>query len=177
MPRVFTIKRFSINENLPPDGSVAAGITPDGKQLYRHVSRRARAVPKRDANGNREYAKNPMTAEPLYPKNQPEFYEFQRLFYIEDQGNGNNTLVEYTPPTDKELQQQVRTLQVKAMEGKLAEALVDAGFGPDDLLGSLAKLKARTEAPGAVSEASETLSTGNGEEIIIPEPEHLGAGW
>lgn len=169
------IKKITITENLPPDGSVAVGTTPDGKVLYKHVSDRVRAVPKLDANGNREYAKNPMTAEPLYPKNAPEFYKLERLFYLEDQGNGNNSLVPYYPPSDEELAKEVRTLKVKAMEGKLAEALVDHGIGPDELLAGLAKIKAGGGIEGA--NPAPVASVPTLELVEIPEPEHLGAGW
>src|SRR3990167_8652769 len=157
----------------PPPGAVAAGVTPDGKQLYRWTVKKDRSVPRlvetpeakeREAvlraegkssaeigrimtdEGFRQYRKNQMTGELAYPLNRAERYEEEQLFYIESQGNGNNSLVRYTPPTPAEIAAQYRRQQVERMGGgKLGELLVDEGLSPEDLVSAIRYSKTASE--------------------------------
>ena len=122
----------------PPTGSVVFGVTSDGKQLYRLVQKRSRAVPLIDTKtGEQRFRKNQMTGEPMYGLNKPELYEHERIFYLESEGNGNINIVDYQAPTAEELAKTARRQRVEDMRERLAEALVDADVDPRDLVASL----------------------------------------
>lgn len=139
-----------------------AGTTPNGRQLYIERTSRSRAVPdyedavcdacegsKKTKNGKfecpkcsgtgivvgkRRYAKNPLTGEPLYPKNKPEFYIHERMFFIESDGQGNQYKVDWAPPTPEQIAADAHTRAVAEMLPKLAGALVDTGLGMDEIV-------------------------------------------
>lgn len=135
-------------EKIAPPEAVMAGTTPDGKQLYREVTRRSRAVPMLDEKGDRVFAKNPMTAEPLYPKNRPEIYNHERLYYLESEGNGNLRKVDYAPPTPEQLAEQARQRRIDEMGGgQLGAALVDAGITPEEAVQRILSGSAAAPAP------------------------------
>jgi hypothetical protein len=179
------IKKWSVSENLPPAGSVPAGMTPDGKQLFYLETPRVKGVPKmrkvKQADGEiveeRDYAKNPMTAEPLYPKNKPERWTRKRLFFMEDQGNGNNTMVDYAPPTEEEIQREMKRQKVKAMEGQLAEALVDMGVDSPEALRTLLASGKPGKAGKGTTPPVESAAPATSDAAPFIEPKELGAGW
>lgn len=175
MPKAIQrISRFTVGDSLPPKDAVQAGTTPDGRQLWRESIPMARAVPKMDeVTGKREFAKNPLTAEALYPKNRPEFWTWHRLYYLDDQGNGNVSKVEYTPPTQAELAGIQREQRVKDVMAELAGKLIDKNVDLDALLSRIAETPVTT----VESEEVERLTATPTSEIVIPEPKHLGAGW
>lgn len=180
MARAFPrLQKFSVTENKPPTGSVPAGMTPDGKQLYRLTRERSRPRPKFIEDPitgvkRREFAKNPMTGEPLYGKNEPEFYTETILFFLEDQGNGNVSIVPYTPPTQEQLDKVARDHKVKRIQGELAEKLVARNIDIDALLDALSK----APAAGPVAPVAAVAAAGTPPApLTIPEPKALGSGW
>jgi len=140
-------------ELIPPAGSVPFGVTPSGRQLYRLATPRSRAVPDIDpVTGQQRWRKNQMTGEPLYALNRPQSYEQVRIFYLESQGNGNVVLIPWAPPSAEELARAQKAQRVAEMQEKLAEALVDSGMEPVDLLASLkAKPSVTTSATQSVN--------------------------
>jgi hypothetical protein len=174
------LQKFSASNIAPPVGSKVAGITPDGKQLYELETQRVRAVPRIDPKtGERVFAKHPTTAEPLYGKNVPERYVQKRLFIMEDQGNGNAGPQAYHQPSPEELAKEQRSLKVKAMEGKLAEALVDLGV--DSVEDLARRLTGANGAPQTITAAPDATQSNDQDkqkvEITLGIPEHQGAGW
>ena len=159
----------------PPKAAEAAGVTPDGKQLFRRTVQCVRAVPRyattpeavkrlaeleaqgasateiaqtMNREGLRQYRKNQMTGELAYPLNRAEQYMEERTFYVESQGNGNNTLVSYSPPTPEQLAAEGRRRKVAALGGgRLAEVLVDQDITPEELA---AVIKGRRGVPEPV---------------------------
>lgn len=145
----------------PPTNAVPWGVTPDGKhQLYRMVLKRSRSVPDIDPKtGESKYRKNIMTGEPLIQLRKSEVYDEERIFWLESQGNGNVVQVPYNPPTDAELAKAARDEKIKAMQDKLAAALVDSDVDPSALLQSL-KGKTETATDAVVSVAPAATTTG-----------------
>lgn len=129
-------------ELIPPQGARATGVTPDGKQLYTITRKRSRPVPRTEIVPGLDgipierqvWRKNQMTGEPLYPVNRPQVYEETILFYLESQGNNNVELHPYIPPSAEQLAREERARRVAEMREGLAEALVDAGLTPAELL-------------------------------------------
>jgi hypothetical protein len=109
------------------------GTTPWGQQLYHETQRRARAVPVYDDDGNRVFTKSPSGVE-LVPKNKPEFFEYERLFYLVSEGNGNVRRQLYSPPTAEEIAEAERTGKIAEMKDSLAAAFVDAGMTPEKMI-------------------------------------------
>ena len=125
-------------ELIPPKGAIPHGIGPGGKQLYREVTRRSRAVPKiNPETGEREFALHATTARPLYPLNKPEIYDLERLYFLESDGMGNIYNIDYHPPTEAELAEALRQQRIKDMIPKLAEALVDENMAPEEFVRGL----------------------------------------
>jgi len=130
----------------PPVGAVAAGTTPDGRQVYRLTGKRSKSQPKLNDEGDQIWRKHPLTGEPLIPLREPVIYDHEELFILEDQGNGNVEKVPYQPPTDAERAAGERAAKIAAMGGgALGEAMVDAGLSnPAEVINLL---KARQAAP------------------------------
>ncbi len=129
----------------PPKGAVPCGITPDGKQLFRMVSKRSRAVPDIDPEtGEQRWRKQPNTGEPLYRMNKPERYDLEEVFFLESEGNGNVHKVPYLPPTPEQLAAEERKRAVESMGTSLAEALVDAGISPTEAVARLGAARSAT---------------------------------
>lgn len=179
--RMTKLATFDAKYTRPPRDAVAFGVTPDGKQLFKRTLRRAKGVPKIDPKtGEQEWAKNPQNGEPLYKKNRPEIYTDDRIFYMEDQGNGNVAMVQWVPPSQKEVEEAEFRGKVTAMKDQLAETLVRRGVSVDDLLNSLVN-GTPLQAAALPIQSSEP----QGEAEIVPEQaeiklgvaEHLGAGW
>jgi hypothetical protein len=156
---------------IPPAGSTTYGTTPDGRIIYQRTMQRGRAVPKLDAEGNRVWRKHPLTGEPLLPVNQGEVYEATDLFTLLDQLNGNVEMVPYHVPTAEELAAETRVKKVVAMKDQLAEALVDAGVDPANLLADLKAL--------AVPAATPIVPAAAMTEPPVPSlyPMAKGGGW
>ena len=84
--------------------------------------------------GRRRYAKNPLTAEPLYPKNKAEHYIHERMFFIDSDGQGNQFKIDWAPPTPEQVAADVHTREVAAMVPRLAGALVDSGLDLEEIV-------------------------------------------
>lgn len=200
------IKPFHPQEAFqPPDGAVAAGVTPDGKQLYRWSRKRSRAVPlyvrtpeaeAREVElraqgkstveigqimtneGFRQYQLNQMTGKLAYPLNRPEAYVEDKLFFIESQGNGNNALIEYNPPTPKQIEAQYRQEQVRQMGGgRLGELLVEEGLTPEDLIAAIRQQRLGQQAEEATTTSNDEPSPALEDledEAVIPQKPKRG---
>lgn len=146
---------------VPPQGAVAAGITPDGRQLYTLKRPRSRSVPRKDPNTGQEmWRKHQTTGEPMYQLRRPEHYEETLLFTIESEGNGNNRMTPFRWPTDEEKAEVARKVAIEQMQGGLAAALVDRGFTPEKLLDAIAALdRPVVGTPVPVSAAVQTVAT------------------
>ena len=163
---------------IPPAGSIPWGTTPDGKQLWRLVTRRSRAVPDIDpATGQQRWRTNLM-GEKILALFKPGFYDKVEIFWLHSQANGNVEHIPYYPPTPEELKQAKRQQSMAEMSAALTGALVDAGVTPDKLVEMLQAKKA--EAPEPVS----SVNTGPPEPPAEPEvespveyPVHMGAKW
>lgn len=142
----------------PPKGAVAAGVTPDGHQLYREHSKRSRSIPDIDEEtGQQRQRRHALTGEPLYGIRKPEPYTLTRLYFLEDQGNGNIVKVDYREPTPEEMAAKVRAREIELMKDTLAATMVDSGLSPSELVRRLtAPVTAAAPAPAAAPEA-ETL--------------------
>ncbi len=123
-------------DKVPPQGSVMAGTTPWGDQLYRLRRARSKSVPAYDEDGKRMYRRS-LTGDKLYPMNRPELYEEELLFYLHSEGNGNVVMVPWSPPTQEQIDQKKRKETIKEMQEKLAEKLVDSGMSPDEAVARL----------------------------------------
>lgn len=144
----------------PPQGAVAAGVTPDGRQLYSMTRQRSRSVPRLDPVTKQEmWRKHQTTGEPMYQLRRPELYPEELLFTIESEGNGNNRMVPFQWPTEEEKAEQRRKDAIEQMQGGLAAALVDRGFTPEKLIAAIAALDRPTVPPEPVSGAVQTVAT------------------
>lgn len=152
---------------VPEAGWEQAGTTPLGKQLWTESIPRSRAVPDFEVDCNscdgdgckrcRVWARNPMTNQPLYPKNKPEFYTQERLFFVESDGQGSQIKITYTRPTPEEIEAVIHTKQVADMIPQLASALVDKGLDVKEIVARLtapvAEVKDEAPEPTAPEEA------------------------
>ena len=153
---------------VPESGWERAGTTPEGRQLYIERTPRSRAVPDYEdavcevcdgakkvkgndcpacngtgmTEGKRRYAKNPQTGEPLYPKNKPEFYIHERMFFIDSDGQGNQIKIDWAPPTPEQIAANEHAKAVAGMIPRLAGALVDSGLDMDEIIDRLTAPKA-----------------------------------
>lgn len=155
---------------IPPQGAEPAGVTDDGKhQLYKLKRKMARGVPRMDpATGERMWRKHGVTGEPLYPLSRPEIYEEELLFYLESDGQGNVVMVDYSFPTPEELAERERRKQVDRMVPALAEALVDEGVTPENVIDALRGIFApRGDEPGVVLEEAAPVETAS--EVAPPD--------
>lgn len=123
-------------ELIPPTGAEPAGVTPDGKhQLYRMTRRRAVIQDKVGPDGEKEYRKNTITGEQLWPVRKVNgIEEVEELFYLESEGNGNVRKVRFRPLTNEEQKAIARREAVEAFMRRLAEEAVDRGLTPEEVL-------------------------------------------
>ena len=124
----------------------AAGHTPDGKQLYRWLRKRHRAVPLLDEDGNQIFKRHPSSGEPVVAVNKPEPYEEDLLFYIDDDGQWNKNMVFYQPPTAEQLAEEERKRRQQRGMERLMEALGAADVDPGELIDEIMARKAAPEA-------------------------------
>lgn len=145
-------------ELVPPSGAVPFGVTSWGAQLYRMVTPKSRGVPDIDpATGEQRWRKNQMTGEPLYPVNKPELYDEVRVFYLRSGGNGNIQLRDWAPPSAEAVARAQKSQRVAEMNDKMAEALVESGMEPAELL---AILKSRSTASTVPPSPISTVNVG-----------------
>lgn len=159
------------SQPVPDPSWEVIGVTegPNGKPVYRARSNRARAVPAYDENGKRDYAKHGVTGMPLYGKNKPELYTLEETFYLESDGHGNVYKIPYHPPTPEEIAARKRAEAAKQMVPALAEALVDAGLTPEELV-------ARLRAPASTADGSVQSPTGDTAEPEVEYPRMASPG-
>ena len=97
---------------------------------------------------HRVWAINEKTGEKSYRKSKPQLYDMVQIFYQWDEGNGNVTKVQWSPPTPEEEKAAARQLAIKQLgSGVLAEQMVDGGYTAADLLGLLSRSKQPAAEP------------------------------
>lgn len=138
-------------EFIPSPDWEPAGVAPNGRQLYRERFRTNEAVPMMEEVLNhdgspvvdsrtgktkmkRVWKRHPINGEPLYPMNQRNIVVKERLFFAESQGNYNVEKHFYKPPTAEEIARAEREGKVTEMYRTFAEALVDTGLTPDEVV-------------------------------------------
>jgi len=134
---------------IPPQSSVPAGITADGKhQLWKRTKPVVKTEPKTDENGHEVWKRNPLNGEPiLRVRRVVEVQQTEHLFYLEDHGNGNVQMVDYRFPTEAEKNEADRKAQIAAVQPALAAALVDSGLTVDEVVARLQGQKSAATAP------------------------------
>lgn len=133
-------------EKIAPEGAEPWGVTPDGRQILRLVTRRTHSVPRIGSDGKQEWALHPTTAQPIYPLRRHEPYDHVEIFTMESDGHCNVYKEPYTPPTAEQIAAESRQKKVAELMPALAGALVDAGLTPDQLVARLSGAQA-VEAP------------------------------
>lgn len=114
------------------------GLTEDGRQVFRHVTKRSRPVPWLDEKGNRVYAKHPVSGEPLYPKNKPEIYDHVEVFTVESQGNFNLEKIPYDAEAEaRRRAERERQRRAQANLERLLDLMAQEDVSPDELIASL----------------------------------------
>jgi len=91
---------------------------------------------------HRTWKLHPVNGEPLYPRNETEFYDLERTFYQYSEGNGNVVTIDYRPPTAEEIRVAEREDRIAEMQRKMAEVFVDSDTDPAVLLQALAEGRA-----------------------------------
>ena len=142
---------------IPPQGAVQRGTTPDGKQLWYQEIPMSRSVPDiipgtetpDNPKGEQRYKMN-LAGEKVYPLFKAERYIWKRLYFLESEGNGQVNMVPYVPLTKEQIAAEERRKKIVAMKDSMAEAFVDAGVLPDNLLATLRA--AQTQVPVKVDE-------------------------
>lgn len=127
----------------------------------------------------RVYRRNPLNGEALVAVNEPDIYDHEELFYLEDEGTGQVRKVHYRFPTPAEIADQERRRKVAAMQAGLAEALVDAGASPADLVAALKATKERpapTEGVQAAPAEKDPDAGASSSTEPAEYPVHLGFG-
>ena len=164
---------------IPPQTAVTKGSTPDGKQLWYEEIPMSRSVPRilpgsvtpENPKGVQEWKKD-LAGQGIYPLRQREDYIWKRLYFLESQGNNNVEKVDYVPATKEQLAAAEHARRVVAMKDRLAEALVDGGVTPENLVATLqagqVRVPVEVEAP-AEPEAVEPVA-GLAPEAVVAEP-------
>jgi len=185
---------------IPPRGAVPAGFTHDGKhQLWKQTRAMNRPVPYIVAErsdkcgakhtwdneesdtpectvcgtfGERQYTKGTQNQK-VIPRNKPNVVQEERVFYLEDCGNCNVVLVDYAPPSEAELAAAERKKRIKAMDGVLAQVLVDGGLDANEVMERL------TQQPATAAEevADQVEEVSEPEPTIYPIADEKGPWW
>jgi hypothetical protein len=98
-----------------------------------------------------EYRKNQMTGEKMHPIRRAELYDDKRMFYLESQGNGNVSVIDWAPPSAEQVADAERRQKIAEMKDALAERLVERGFSVDDVIDRLLGLPPAKEEVGSGS--------------------------
>lgn len=170
------IKRIKA-ELKPPRDATPAGVTPNGKQLYRRSRPRAIIVDRKDpVTGEQQYRKNTLTGEEIFKlRKVEEVIEVEQLFYLENEGNANVRMIPYKPPSDEERAANERRQQIADFQAEFQEALAEEalseGLSPTELIARMRP----TGGPGGEKKKPEAA-----QERTLPEGydmEHGGGGW
>ena len=168
-------------ELIPPTGAEPWGRTLDNKQLYRLVRRRSRAVPNIDkVTGEQRWRKNQMTGEPLYPLNRPEVYDEEFIFFLESQGNGNVSIVKYTPPSEEEMARARRAERLAQVKDAFFDKLLDMGLEPAEMFERLLgaeKPAVAVPAPRVPEFVPAAMETSPSSVTLADFPKPIGGGW
>jgi len=132
---------------LPPVDALAAGVTRDGRQLYRRVKQIVTTEPKiNPATGEQQWRINQMGQQTVAVRKVTSVTPTEELFYLENEGNGNVRKIPYRHPTADELAAAEREKKIAAMGGgSLAAALVDAGISSQEAIARLVGAKTAAE--------------------------------
>ena len=153
-----------IVEEKPPEGAVVVGRTPQGKLIYQMEIIRGKNHPRLDDAGKPMYAKHPNTVEPLYMKRRLEAVTKVHTFIIEQDRAGNAYKVDYRLPTPEEAARVEREQKIAALGGgAFAEAMVNAGLEPKDVVAAAVELKSRAQPVATAPTAEIEASTAEGE--------------
>jgi len=164
---------------IPPQNAVTKGSTPDGKPLWYEEIPMSRSVPDiipgtitaENPEGEQRWKKD-LAGQGIYPMRKRESYIWKRTYFLESQGNNNVEKVDYVPQTKEQIAAIERARRVVAMKDRLAEALVDGGVTPENLVATLqagqVQVPVEVEAP-AEPEAVEPVA-GLAPEAVVAEP-------
>ena len=126
-------------------------------------------------DAEREWKMHPLTKEPLYPKNYAEHYTHERLFFVESDGQGQQVLIDWHPPSEEEVAAQARDAAVDRMIPEISDAFVDSGLSGADIAEALKQLvkmgkAAAPVAPVAAPEApmAEPVAGPTSAELVTP---------
>ncbi len=130
--------------------------------------------------GDRVWKLHPLTKEPIYKMNKPEFYIHERLFYMESDGLGQQVAIDWRPPSEEEIAAKARGQAVDRMVPQLSEVLVDSGLSASDIGEALKQLvalgKAVPKATPVAPEATEAVVPISSLAPDVPEPAMAGSG-
>ena len=147
---------------LPPVDALAAGVTPDGRQLYRRVKQVVTTEPKiNPQTGEQLWRINQMGQQTVAVRRVVSVTPTEELFYLESEGNGNVRKIPYRHPTPDEVAAKEREQKIAAMGGgTLAAALVDAGLSPEEAIARLVGSKTAPEPAATKPPESTKTATG-----------------
>jgi len=94
--------------------------------------------------GHQKHRKS-TTGEELIGQRIPIVEKYEFVFTWEDEGNGNDKLVEYKPPTEKELAEAARAKRRAFLMDRLADALADGEIDLDELTGKVEIIETKQE--------------------------------
>jgi hypothetical protein len=152
-------------ELVAPKGAKLVGMTPDGRQIWEEIRKVAITEWVVDADGKQEYKKNIMTGEPLIPVRKVRSIVDKVMTYtLESEGNGNLRRVDWIPPSPEELERSRHAKAVTDMQVAIAEALVNAKVGPDELLRFLGVETGNAAPAEPAEERAEPASEAEGDQ-------------
>jgi hypothetical protein len=173
MSRPLKIRPLNVDVNAAlPEGGVLAGYAPMGLPIYRVKKLVTKNEPRRSKDGEVEYAKHPTTGEPLYQKRKVEWEYVDGYVVPNQQGNGNLSWDDYTPPTPEEIAAADREKRIAELIPVLGGVLVDNDVTPEQLVAALRGAPAQA-APAAEPKAEIPPPVRDGEVGSAggPEPE------
>jgi hypothetical protein len=121
----------------PPTGATFVKEA-GGNAVYTITRKRSRGVPvmEYDERVGREVQawKRNSNGDKVVPLYEVELYDETLLFYLESDGQNNVAMVPYVEPSVEELADRDRKRRVAEMKDALAEAVVQAGLTPEQVL-------------------------------------------
>jgi hypothetical protein len=128
-------------------------VTPDGRPVYQ--MRRIRAKDKKEpvidpATGEQLWEKHPATAQPLYRRWRLVRDEYDLLFTMENDGQGNTYVQKYTPPSPEEIAAKEQEQQAARFKDDLARLASERGISAEALLARLMDAGSAAEEEDAV---------------------------